>query len=160
MILYRKIEKKDNEQICNIIRTALKEYDGDRQGTAYYDNDTEQMFEAYQGEKEVYFVAELEGKLVGGCGIKHLADTDANIAELQKLYLLKESRGLGIGKKLLEKCMKFSYKAGFEYVYLETFPEMTAAQNLYKQNGFEYLQTPMGGTGHSGCDIWMLKKIK
>jgi putative acetyltransferase len=31
--------------------------------------------------------------------------------------------------------------------------------SVYEKFGFEYLQAPMGNTGHNGCDIWMLKKM-
>lgn len=159
MIKYRKIEQQDNQLICNVIRTALEEFGGKRAGTAYYDKDTERMFEAYQGKDEIYFVALKDGEIVGGCGIKHLSNTDKNIAELQKLYLLKETRGLGIGKILVEMCVEFAKSVNFESIYLETFPNMISAQALYKKNGFDYLTEPLGGTGHTSCDIWMLKKI-
>lgn len=159
MVEYRKIEQQDNIKICNIIRTTLEEFGGKREGTAYYDNDTERMFEAYQGEKEIYFVAIKDNEIVGGCGIKHLSNTIENIAELQKLYLLKEVRGLGIGKKLVEMCVEFAKSVGFESIYLETFPNMVSAQALYKKFGFDYLTEQLGGTGHSSCDIWMIKKF-
>ena len=160
MITYRKIVKRDNADIRKVIRTSLDEYDGNRPGTAYHDYDTEHMFEAYQNKKEVYFVAEIDGEIVGGSGIKHLSNTQENIAELQKLYLLKESRGLGIGKKLVEMCLEFAKESGFDSVYLETFPNMKSAQGLYKKYGFTYLSESMGGTGHTSCDVWMLKTFK
>ena len=160
MITYRKIIKKDNADICSVIRTTLKEYGGNRPGTAYHDYNTEHMFESYQKENEIYFVAEIDEKIVGGSGIKHLSDTQENIAELQKLYLLKEFRGLGIGKKLVEMCLEFAKESGFDSVYLETFPNMKSAQELYKKYGFTYLCRPIGGTGHTSCDVWMLKTFK
>ena len=159
MIAYRKIENKDNSEICRVIRETLKEYGGDRSGTAYYDYDTEHMYEAYQNKKEIYYVAEVEGKVVGGCGIKHLTNVSGNIAELQKLYLLSQYRGIGIGKNLVVMCINFAKKVGFDAIYLETFQNMKSAQKLYTKNGFEYIDKPLGGTGHTSCDVWMLKKM-
>ncbi|MBN2890383.1 MAG: GNAT family N-acetyltransferase [Bacteroidales bacterium] len=159
MIIYREIKKRDNDNICNIIRTTLEEFGGKKIGTAYYDKDTERMFEAYQGKNEIYYVAEIDGFIVGGSGIKHLENSTENIAELQKLYLSKIARGLGIGKKLVEICIDFASKSGYESIYLETFPYMHAAINLYKSYGFKNICSSKGGTGHSACDVWMIKKL-
>jgi putative acetyltransferase len=38
-------------------------------------------------------------------------------------------------------------------------PYMKKAQQLYLKNGFEYLEGPMGNTGHYSCTVWMLKKL-
>jgi putative acetyltransferase len=36
---------------------------------------------------------------------------------------------------------------------------MEAAQKLYNKVGFEYLDKPLGNTGHTSCPVWMLKKL-
>lgn len=42
---------------------------------------------------------------------------------------------------------------GFTACYLETLPEMKAAQKLYVKSGFEYINEPFGATGHTSCPI-------
>jgi putative acetyltransferase len=37
---------------------------------------------------------------------------------------------------------------------------MIAAQKLYKRIGFENICAPMGNTGHSSCEIWMVKNLE
>jgi putative acetyltransferase len=37
---------------------------------------------------------------------------------------------------------------------------MKAAQKLYLKNGFEYINGPLGNTGHYSCPIYMLKNIQ
>jgi putative acetyltransferase len=44
-------------------------------------------------------------------------------------------------------------------VYLETMPELKQALDTYAKFGFEYIDHPMGNTGHFGCDLWMIKRI-
>jgi putative acetyltransferase len=117
------------------------------------------MFEAYQADNEVYFVVLVDEKVVGGCGIKALKGNNPEICELQKLYILAETRGLGIGKILVEKCLEFATQSGYKRCYLETFPSMLAAINLYVKFGFARLKAPMGETGHCGCDVWMAKDL-
>jgi putative acetyltransferase len=155
----RQIQIQDNEELANIIRVVLEEFGGKRPGTAYYDYETDHMFEAYQNDRERYFVAVLNGKVAGGCGIKRLKGGDMETCEIQKLYILSHTRGLGIGKLLVEKCLEFAKSASYKTCYLETFPNMHVAISLYLKYGFIRLKAPLGDTGHGGCDIWMAKKI-
>ncbi|MEN8118771.1 MAG: GNAT family N-acetyltransferase [Bacteroidota bacterium] len=158
-ILIRKVVPNDNKRLATIIREVLTEFGGNRPNTAYFDYDTDHMFEAYQDKNEVYFVAEVDGKLVGGSGIKLLAGNSGEICELQKLYINSDIRGLGIGKTLVEKCLEFAKNAGYKKCYLETFPNMDAAISLYKKFSFTPLDKPIGDTGHGGCDVWMIKDL-
>jgi len=158
-ITLRKIKSKDNGLIAKIIRKVLLEFGGDKPGTAYHDYDTDHMFEAYQANNEVYYIALIDDKVVGGCGIKALKGNTLEICELQKLYILAETRGMGIGRILVEKCLEFAIQSGYKKCYLETFPTMLAAINLYQKYGFTRLKSPMGETGHCGCDVWMAKEF-
>lgn len=158
-IIIREIQQKDNETIKNIIRNALTEFGGNRPGTAYYDEDILNMADAYKDSRSAYFVAELDGEVVGGGGFKHLNKAPTNYCELQKVYIKKEVRGKGIGKLLVEKCIEKAKEAGYEYMYLETFPNMLKAQILYKKLGFNNLDHSIGDTGHKTNEIWMLKKL-
>jgi putative acetyltransferase len=38
-------------------------------------------------------------------------------------------------------------------------PELKQALKVYAKFGFEYLKGPMGNSGHTGCSLWMLKKL-
>jgi len=157
---FRNILAADNQIIAQIIRESLIQYGGDKPGTAFYDYDTDHMFEAYQGKGELYLIAESGGNVAGGCGIKQLKGGDPEFCELQKLYLSADKRGFGIGRKLVEKCLEFASQSGYKQCYLETFPNMTEAINLYLKFGFERLKAPLGSTGHCGCDIWMVKHLQ
>jgi putative acetyltransferase len=75
------------------------------------------------------------------------------------MYFLPEARGLGLGIELMQKCLAKAKEFGFESCYLETMPYMEAAQKLYNKVGFEYLDKPLGNTGHTSCPVWMLKKL-
>ena len=158
-IIIREIQKTDNVAIAQVIRDVLIEHNVPKVGTAYADLSLDFMFENYATEKSVYFVVEMEGKIIGGAGIAPLENGPKEICELQKMYFLSEARGLGLGAKLMEVCLQKARTFGFENCYLETMPYMTNAQNLYKKSGFEYLEKPLGNTGHNACPVWMLKKL-
>jgi len=155
----RTIELNDNKAIASIIKNTLIEFGGNKPGTAFNDISLNNMFEAYNYPKAAYFIATLNKKPVGGCGIKALDGGETHICELQKMYIASNARGKKIGKKLLNTCLEFAKKAGFKMCYIETFPHMYAAINIYKMNGFEMIDHPMGNTGHNACEVWMLKNL-
>lgn len=156
----REIQPADNFTIAEIIRSVLTEFNANLPGTVYYDPSIYKLYEDYQqqGPKARYFVAEINKKLVGGSGIGTLAGEE-NVCELQKLYLLPEGRGTGLGKALIEKCLQFAKEAGYQQCYLESLPELSTAVKLYEKLGFSYLKQPMGQTGHNGCSLWMIRNL-
>jgi putative acetyltransferase len=76
------------------------------------------------------------------------------------MYFLHEARGRGLGLQLIQKCLEKATEFGYEKCYLETLPEMLAAQHLYQKVGFDYISAPLGGTGHVSCPVWMLKRLR
>ena len=59
----------------------------------------------------------------------------------------------------IEKALQFARETGFKKVYIETMSELQQAMSVYEKFGFEYLDGPLGQTGHFGCKVWMLKKF-
>ena len=158
-MVIRPIEKKDNIAIALVIRTVLIELEVPKVGTAYADPCLDYLFETYDKPKSDYFVVENDGKIIGGAGVSQLENGDPTICELQKMYFLPEARGLGLGTKIMEKCLQSAKDFGFKKCYLETMPNMDDAQKLYKKVGFEYLCEPLGNTGHNSCPVWMIKNL-
>lgn len=158
-IVIREIKKEDNQQIAAVIRDVFITDNYPKSGTAFADIQLDFMFEAYGKSRATYFVVENKGKIIGGAGISQLESSSDNICELQKMYFLPEARGKGIGFQMIQKCLEKATDLGYEKCYLETLPEMLAAQHLYKKAGFEYLCAPLGNTGHTTCPVWMIKNL-
>ncbi|MFN3941388.1 MAG: GNAT family N-acetyltransferase [Flavobacterium sp.] len=159
MFTIREIQPKDNQQIASVIRSVLVEHHVPKVGTAYADVSLDQMFETYQTEKAQYFVVEYQNQLVGGAGIAPLENGPEGICELQKMYFLPIARRKGQGSVMMQTCLDFAKKAGYQQVYLETMPNMLDAQKMYQKFGFTYIDAPMGCTGHTSCPVWMLLKF-
>ena len=155
----REIENGDNTRVAQLIRAVLEEYSVPKVGSAYQDKALDDMFMAYTAPKSAFFVVSDGEKIVGCAGIAPLENHNGNVCELQKMYLTKTTRGLGLGKKMIAICLSKAREFGFEGCYLETMPNMEAAQKLYRENGFTYLEAPMGCTGHSACPVYMYKKL-
>ena len=158
-IIIREIQTKDNQSVATLIREVLIEHNVPKVGSAYADPQLDCMAETYSVAKSAYFVAELDGKIIGCAGISQLENSTENICELQKMYFLAAARGQGTGTKMMQKCLERAKNFGYEKCYLETMPNMHAAQKLYKKSGFDYICSPMGNTGHNACPVWMLKDL-
>jgi putative acetyltransferase len=157
--IIRKIEKRDNAAVAQLIRAVFDELNIPKVGTAYADPYLDLMFEEYNKPKSVYYVVENNGKILGSAGVAPLENEVESICELQKMYFMPETRGRGIGAQVMNVCLQSAKDFGFESCYLETMPFMHDAQKLYKKVGFEYIDAPMGSTGHVSCPVWMLKKL-
>ncbi len=159
-VLVRNIEQTDNAILANIIRKSLEEFNAAKYGTVYFDKATDHLFELFESSPNSrYFVAELNGKVIGGAGIFPTDNLPEGYCELVKMYLSKEARGLGLGRMMIAQCLEAAKEMGFTNVYLETMPELSKAVSVYEKFGFEYLQGPLGNSGHCSCDIWMMKEI-
>jgi putative acetyltransferase len=158
-ILIRTIQPSDNPHLALIVRNTLKEFGAANPGTVFFDPTTDALFELFQTPKAAYFVAEANGKIIGGGGIYPTDGLPEATCELVKMYLLPEARGIGLGRTLIEKCLETAREKGFHQVYLETLDELHLALKIYAKFGFEYLKAPMGNTKHFGCGLWMLKKL-
>jgi putative acetyltransferase len=155
----RLIENTDNVKIATVIRSVIIEMGVPKVGTAYEDVELDNMFQAYQKNHFVYYVVEDGDRVLGGAGIAPLKNSSPSICELQKMYFLSEARGKGIGKRMIEKCLSFAKANDFEQCYIETLPIMQEAQKLYIKTGFEYIDHALGDTGHSSCQIRLIKSL-
>jgi putative acetyltransferase len=158
-LIIRNIALNDNEAIAKVIRAALTEFGANKPGTVFYDSTTDHLFELFQIPGAIYYVAELNGKLVGGAGIYPTEGLPEKTCELVKLYLNKDARGIGLGKQLLLKSMQWAKENGYEQVYLESMPELSKAVSIYENVGFKKIHHALGNSGHDGCDIWMIKNL-
>jgi len=155
----RTLQKKDNALVALLVRDVLVEMGVPKVGSAYEDETLNDMFTAYNNPKSRYYVVEHEGEIIGCGGVAPLDNFKGNVCELQKMYLRKEARRQGLGKRLINACLEQAKTFGYDGCYLETMPNMEAAQNLYLKQGFEYVDSPMGCTGHSACPVYMYKEF-
>lgn len=130
-----------------------------KEGTALGDKTLDNMFQAYQHRRSVYYVAEENEKILGCAGIAPLQNYDGNLCELQKMYVDSSFRGKGLATMLLKRCLETAVTLEFEGCYLETLPSMRAAQQLYQKMGFHYIKDALGDTGHTACSVRMLKNF-
>jgi putative acetyltransferase len=155
----REIKPSDNQALANMIRSVFKEHDAPTEGTVFTDPTTDALFELFESDNAVLWVATENETVLGCCGIYPTEGLPQNCTELVKFYLPKEARGKGIGRALMEKSIESARKLNYSDIYIESLPEFAKAVKIYKKQGFEQLIQPLGNSGHNGCTLWFLKKL-
>ena len=155
----RELKKTDNSELAALLRKILIEMGVPKKGTAFEDPEIDSLYETYNTARSKYFIVEEDNIIKGGAGISQLKNEAFEICELQKMYVDPSMRGKGIGSIMIEKCLQFAKENKFKLCYIETMPNMLDAQKLYLKYGFEYINSPMGNTGHTACPIWLTKSL-
>jgi ribosomal protein S18 acetylase RimI-like enzyme len=72
------------------------------------------------------------------------------VCEMKRLYCVPESRGIGLGRALVDVVIAEAERLGYEEMRLDTLPTMEGARRLYEGLGFveteRYYETPIEGT--------------
>lgn len=133
-LLVRPVESTDVTAVVDLVRDVLTEFKITfGQGS---DSDA-QLFDlprSYLDHRGGFFVAELDGKLIGTAGVFPMGD--AGVYELRKMYLRPSARGIGAGQQLFDRCVAFVRSQHARQLVLDTTEQMTAAIRFYERNGF------------------------
>ena len=158
-VIYRKVRKEDNVFLATMIRQVFKEHDAPQSGTVFSDPTTDDLYGLFRKSRSVLWVAEIDGMPVGCCGIYPTEGLEDKCAELAKYYLAESERGRGTGRQLMEKCIDSARDMAYQKLYLESMPHFSKAVRIYEKLGFRKLAGPLGNSGHTTCNIWMLLEL-
>ena len=70
-----------------------------------------------------------------------LVKDSAGVARLRLLIVDPKARGLGLGARLTNECVKFARAAGYKKITLWTHSILTAARHVYEKAGFKLMRS-------------------
>lgn len=103
---------------------------------AYVAKGLAEFYQNYSPDKDNIWICEHSGSIVGSLFLLQREQA----AQLRYFLICPEYRGLGLGKKLMEKFMDYMRRHNFTSSYLWTTNELEAAASLYKRHGFEPIE--------------------
>ncbi len=133
MINIRRITQNDVPAVKALIEGIMhKEFPSSK--AAYATNDIDDPVKYYGGERDIFLVAEADGKIIGTIAVKE--DT-AHTALLRRFFVLPEYRGRGYGKQLIRQAMDFCFNHNYQNVIFRGTEKMQSALKVCLREGFK-----------------------
>lgn len=123
-----------------------EEYGWDETFEALVAEITAQFIRKFDAARECCWIAERDGEAVGSV---FLVKDSARVAKLRLLIVDPKARGLGIGARLVEECIRFARAAGYRKIVLWTQSILVGARRIYEKAGIRLAKTePHTSFGH------------
>ena len=95
---------------------------------------TAEFIENFDAKRECCWIAEMDGERVGSAFVVRKTD---EVAKLRLVIVDPKARGLGLGKRLVDECLRFAKGAGYKSMTLWTQDYLYAARGIYERAGFK-----------------------
>jgi putative acetyltransferase len=145
----RPVASRDRDAVARELAAYLAHIgeELDRDGL---DHDIVHWEAEYDGASGVLLVVESEaGEIVGTAAVRSLG---AGVGEIKRMWIRPGCQGLGLGRRLMSRCLEHARALGFRTIRLDTERRMAAALHLYRSCGFREIADY---NGNPRAQIWM-----
>jgi DNA-binding MarR family transcriptional regulator/GNAT superfamily N-acetyltransferase len=138
-ITIRNFTENDIDYVISSHRTLYEqEYGLSSVFGDYVEKGVRHFIHNYNSERECMLIPEINGRPVGSIVI---VKADEETAQLRYFLLEPETRGRGLGLRLVDKALEFCRDKGYKRVFLETICFLETARHIYASKGFRITQT-------------------
>jgi DNA-binding MarR family transcriptional regulator/GNAT superfamily N-acetyltransferase len=96
------------------------------------------FIQRFNSKRERCWIAAREGEVVGSV---FLVQKSKTVGQLRLMYVEPKARGLGIGSRLADECVRFARQVGYRKVVLWTNSILVAARHIYQKAGFRLVHS-------------------
>jgi DNA-binding MarR family transcriptional regulator/GNAT superfamily N-acetyltransferase len=118
-------------------RLYAEEYGWNGEFEALVAEITAKFIRNFDPARERCWVAEMDGEVVGAVFLVRESD---EVARLRMLHVDAKARGLGLGRRLVEECIRFARAKGYKTLTLWTNDILTSARRIYEAVGFQLIK--------------------
>jgi len=118
-------------------RLYAEEYGWNDEFEALVAEITAKFIRNFDPRRERCWVAELDGEIVGAV---FLVKDSGEVARLRLLHVDAKARGQGLGRLLVEECIRFARAKGYKTLTLWTNDILIAARRIYEAAGFTLIK--------------------
>jgi ribosomal protein S18 acetylase RimI-like enzyme len=145
----RRVEGRDRHAIARELAAYLAHIGEDLDDEGL-DHDIVHWEQEYDGTSGVLLVVEdPAGEIVGTAGLRALGP---GTGEIKRMWIRPGCQGLGLGRRLMSRCLEEARALGFGRLRLDTEHRMEAAFHLYRSCGFAEIPDY---NGNRRAQIWM-----
>lgn len=136
----------DTEVVSWLGRTTFSETYGSHNDQKNFQKYLEDSFSVESTQQQLedtgnfFLLAQLEQKTIGYAKLrennKPFHDKTINAVELERIYVLKDYQGEGVGQNLLDKCLAFAQLRKYPVMWLGVWEKNLKAVKFYQRQGF------------------------
>ncbi|QCS65664.1 MarR family transcriptional regulator [Achromobacter denitrificans] len=123
--------------VANQAMVYAREYGWNAEYEALVAEIVARFIREFDRSRERCWIAEKDGRMVGSVFVVRQDDTTA---KLRLLYVDASARGLGIGRRLVDECLRFAKQAGYARMMLWTNSVLADARRIYEKAGFQLIE--------------------